>query len=177
MGIQLEIGPGDCPLGGEWKTLNLPGTGADYEAEWGEDRLPLADASVDGIYTSHVIEHVPWWKTVDALRELHRILVLGGSAEIWTVDFRVCVEAYLAGNPVDRWKAGGRNPDVDPMLSVASRILATDKYDGHGWHKAIFDAVHLAKCLRAAGFTGVVKHRRTCGHRHGRCEFGMQATK
>ena len=177
MGIKLEIGPGDCPLGGDWKTLDFPGAGADYEAEWGEDRIPLADGSVSGIYASHVIEHVPWWKTVDALLELHRVLVKGGSAEIWTIDFCVCVEAYLSGEPIDHWKARGLNPELDPMLSVASRILSINNYGEHGWHKAIFDFTHLSKCLWAAGFSNVLKHNRTYGHRHGRCEFGVKAIK
>jgi SAM-dependent methyltransferase len=177
----LEIGPRPAKLGKEWVTVGLDENDyTDHHAIWGVDRLPFEDGSFDLFYASHVIEHVPWWLTFDALREAHRVLAPGGEIELHTVDFRVVVDAYLARKPVDTWTAAGRNADRLPVLWAASRLISYgNSFEDPQWHRALFDEEHLAYCLVKAGFVSPV--RITTGPRgpekHGAINLGMKAVK
>lgn len=178
---RLEIGPDTKPLGPEWITLDAAANvRADYHAEWGAEPLPFADASFDLIYASHVIEHIPWYKTGDALEEAYRILAPDGVLEIWTVNFGVVVNAWLNGEAPDNWQPYNYNPDGDVTLWAASRIFAYQRPGPDGekfWHKALFDERHLRNCFSAAGFTDVVRLQRSRGFDHGAVNLGMSGTK
>lgn len=173
----LEIGPGDCPLGPEWDLLDAQrGHEIDYVARWGLEPLPIPDCAYDVIYASHVIEHIPWYHTLDALREAHRIIVPGGSLEIWTVDFAVVVQAYLAKEWAGDWDCGGRIKHW--MHSIAGRTFAYEKNGNpHMWHKALFDREYLGECLTQAGFSTLENLTKTRGHDHGVINMGIKAVK
>src|SRR3569623_668899 len=55
--IQLELGSG--PKSGEngWTTVDMNGADLNYDLRRG---IPLKDACVDAIYTSHMFEHIPY---------------------------------------------------------------------------------------------------------------------
>lgn len=38
------------------------------------------------LYASHVLEHIPWYKTEEVLREWVRVLKPGGVLEVWVPD-------------------------------------------------------------------------------------------
>lgn len=175
---KLDIGPGLRRIDESWETLNLlPGPHIDHVARWGEEPLPFRDCVFDLVHASHVIEHIPWWATVQALEEARRILVVGGSIELHTVDFGKVVDAYVARRPVDQWRGAGLNPKLDPMLSVSSRIFAYGKTRADpNWHKAVFDAAHLERCMADAGFDEIKECAPRAGE-HGSVNLGLRGVR
>lgn len=175
----LEIGPGDCPLAGGWDTLDaaaIPSVSLTYVSRWGYEPLPIADNSYDLVFASHVIEHIPWYQTLGALNEVYRILAEDGDLEIWTLDFRTIVHAYLMKQWVRDWDCGGRVKNY--MHSIAGHVFAYEKGDNHyNWHKALFDEEYMTSCLRGAGFAKIERLTTSRGHDHGPANMGFRATK
>lgn len=150
----VEIGPSPVartfPMG---ITLGAePHSTVDKKCNWGSEPIPLEDACTGFVYASHVLEHVPWYLTGNALAEAYRILRPGGRIELWVPDFNLLVQTYLGKIP-----PGGNwwfhNPSQKPILWVAGRLFA-GMYgpEPAGWHKALFDEEHLRQCLQEAGF-------------------------
>lgn len=61
-------------------------------------RLPFADRSVDFIYTSHFIEHLPRYQAAKVLAECKRILRPSGVLRICIPDVKLLAERYLQGD-------------------------------------------------------------------------------
>ena len=175
---RLEIGPGDCQVSGDWDRLDafpIPSVPLTYVAQWGNERLPIEDCAYDVIYASHVIEHIPWYRTIDALREAHRILSVGGTLEVWTVDFALVVQSYLDRCWTDGWNCDGRVKNY--MQSVAGRIFSYERTGQWNWHKAVFDRGYLKACLYEAGFIATMDLVVTRGHDHGAINLGVAGLK
>lgn len=177
----LHIGPGRDKLPG-FDTLDIR-PGYDIQAD-AAGPLPLADNMYDLIYASHVIEHIPWWETINTLNEWHRILKPGGNLEIWTVDAakvaRVLLEYEDNGGQwiPDNWKRS--NPERHPMMWCAGRIFAYGAEPADpNWHKALFTQRYLRKTLEDVGFidTFVMDRSEVRGHDHGWINLGMRALK
>ena len=74
---RLEIGPGPQRIPG-FETLNIVG-GANVDYVWNaERRLPFRAGTFSVIYASHVLEHIPWFRTHRVLAEWVRGLAPGG---------------------------------------------------------------------------------------------------
>jgi predicted SAM-dependent methyltransferase len=177
---KLEIGPRPGRMGPEWSTVGLDTNDyTDHICIWGVQTLPFEDGTFDEVYASHVIEHVPWWRVVDALKDAFRVLKSGGGIELHTVDFSVLVTHYLNKTKADGWKGGGKNADGHPTTWLASRLFSYgDYFHDPQWHHSLFDADYLAYCIERAGF---VRPER-CGpprgpEKHGVIDLGMKAVK
>lgn len=181
---QIEFGPGARLPG--FETLDIvAGPHIDHVADAG-GRLPFADGEFGLIYASHIIEHFPWYRTTDVLKEWRRVLAPGGSLEVWTVNALVVAKHLLdaeekpgGANP-DPWSRF--NPDRNPYLWAAGRLFAYEKeQDGgqYNWHRALFTPRHLTDCLMRAGFsrTRPMKVSEVRGHNHGAINLGIQATR
>lgn len=94
--IYVNLGCGDCFLKtSEW--INFDYTSHE-DGVVGVDllnRLPLPDNSVDLIYTSHFIEHIPYDQVNKFLSECRRILKPGGVIRIVTPDLVEMSREYL----------------------------------------------------------------------------------
>ena len=92
--LRLHIG-GTEPRPG-WKILNVqPGTGVDFVGDC-TDLGRFADASVQEIYASHVLEHLSYQDRLPrALGELYRVLRPGGKAMISVPDLEVLCRLFL----------------------------------------------------------------------------------
>jgi SAM-dependent methyltransferase len=178
----LHIGPGRDKLPG-FDTLDIR-PGYDIQAD-AAGPLPIANDTYDLIYASHIIEHIPWWKTVDTLKEWLRILKPGGSLEIWTVNAAKVARQLLENEDnfsnwiPDNWRR--HNPGRNPYLWSAGRIFAygEDAADPN-WHKALFTPKHLSACLYEAGFSAGVEEldrREVRGKDHGWINLGLRAVK
>ncbi len=170
----LEIGPGDYPVNRRWDLLDSARRpGIDIVARWGEERLPIADGTYDLVYASHVLEHVPWFKTIQALREAFRVLRPGGSIEVWVPDFDTIIDSYRAGRCGDNWRK--YNPRSDPWLWLNGRLFTYGP--DPNWHRAAFDAQSLRSSLEHAGFRDVHKLTEPRGYDHGIVNLGMQGRR
>ncbi len=101
--------------------LNL-GSGGDYMEGWVNvdqytehktdqrydiSKLPYQNESVDEIKAFHVIEHFPWSKGIEALREWHRVLKPGGRLWLETPDLLGSCIAYVNGDSNTRKMLNG----------------------------------------------------------------------
>ena len=93
MTIRLDIGSGPVPEPGHIgidKYVTLPNiVNADM---WD---LPYESNEVDGIFSSHALEHIPKKHVIPTLREWHRVLKPGAVAHIRVPDLEWCVTEWL----------------------------------------------------------------------------------
>ena len=74
-------------IGGEqkkdgWKILNIQGKeGTDFIGDI-SDLSRFENESIDEIYASHVLEHVPQKRVLDTLKGVHRVLKAGGESSM-----------------------------------------------------------------------------------------------
>ena len=169
----LEIGPGQYSVDKTWDTMDMVGTPTILH-DVRVLPLPLPGNTYDLIYMSHILEHVPWFQTVDLLKETHRILKAEGTIEIWVPDFEKIVEAYIKQKPGDSWFKF--NPNRDFMTWINGRLFTYGPGE-ENWHRAAFDSCYLREQLKRAGFrhTSQLKHPR--GYDHGKINLGIVAVK
>jgi len=142
----LEIGPGNSRLPG-FETLDIiGGRNVDYVYDAAKP-LPFEDDTFDLVYASHVLEHIPWYKTEEVLKEWARILKPGGVLEVWVPDgLKICkalLEYELNGAKeameLDGWYKF--NPRKDLYLWVNGRLFTYGDGTGNpkssNWHRAI----------------------------------------
>lgn len=175
----VEIGPGTSRISSEWVTVDCENRcDVDYVCQWGQERLPFADSTVDIVYASHVLEHIPWTHTEQAIQDVRRILKVGGLFEIWVPDFRYLVECYLKGICGDDWRV--ENLNDDPMVWLNGRIFTYGGDKGladPNWHRAVFDRDSLTKLLINNGFHHVGLLFKPRGHDHGKINLGVGGYK
>lgn len=158
-GRRLEIGPGRRRIEG-FETLNVVGwLNVDFVCD-ATRRLPFPDGTFELVYASHILEHVPWYQTVDVLREWVRILEPGGALELWVPDglkvARAWVEAEAEGSRAfeqDGWFKF--NPERDPCVWANGRIFSygdgTGRKENPNWHLAMFSERRLRQVMQQAG--------------------------
>lgn len=140
--LRLHIG-GEQPRPG-WKILNVqPGAHVDYVGDC-TDLSQFADGSVDEIYASHVVEHLPYAdKLPRTLAEFHRVLTKGGAARISVPDFELLCRMF-----------------IDPRHTAEQRIFIMrmifgGQSDAHDFHYVGLTFEILRQLLSDAGFSKV----------------------
>jgi SAM-dependent methyltransferase len=186
----LEIGPGTADASSALfpgaDTLDGEGTSPTYRANWGAEPLPIPDDTYDLVFASHVLEHLPWYRTVTALREIARILKPGGEIEIYVPDFAYIVQCYQQKKCGDNWRVFNRagdfmtwvngrlftyGPDATELKSAARPITQSH-------HKTVFDQPYLLQRLRESGFVDCTAlTRRRHGKAHSIKEVGAIGRK
>lgn len=122
--------------------------------------LEYPDDSVEYIYSSHMIEHLPRWQALDLARECARVLQPHGVLRLATPDLRRWVEQYVSGDasdgptPADTlMQRLGMFYDV-PAGRIQRFIRRVVSAAPHQW---LYDSDSLAHLLREAGFARVEK--------------------
>jgi ubiquinone/menaquinone biosynthesis C-methylase UbiE len=117
--------------------------------------LPIPEGSCQGIYCSHVLEHLSLEDCRLALRNSHRYLAPGGRFRLVLPDLRFAVTTYL------------ENPRADASIEFMEKSLLGWKSRPrgikglvHSWltnarHLWMWDEKSLAAELSAAGFSSV----------------------
>lgn len=174
---KLEIGPGTTSLGSDWHSMDMisrPHVNIQHDIR--NLPLPILSESYDLVYMSHILEHIPWFQTVEVLIEIKRILKKNGRIEIWVPDLKKLVEAYL--NPAlvenDGWYR--YNPEKHPTKWFNGRLF-TYGPEEENWHRAAFDAEFLKYNLQEAGFKNISLLNKPRGYDHGWINLGMSASK
>lgn len=97
--IRIDIGAGEQMGKHGWLTLDR---NFSCDLYWDLiDGMPFPDSTVDSIYASHVLEHIPVHGLMGILRECNRSLKPGGSVSICVPNAKLYIEAYL--NVVVSW--------------------------------------------------------------------------
>lgn len=97
----------------------------------------IPDASLDMIYMSHVLEHVPRAQVLQVIKEMGRVLKADGLLRISVPDFDHIVHIYVAsGNEIS---------------SIAPALMGGQDY-AFNFHYSIFNRNHLAGLLEKGGF-------------------------
>jgi len=184
---KLEIGPGPERVEG-LETLNIAGGwGVDYVAD-ASRRLPFRDGMFDLVYASHVLEHVAWYQTENALSEWVRVLRPGGFLEVWVPDgIRICrafVDAETIGaDPFQHDTFSRFNDERDPAKWANGRLFTYG--DGTGdpghwnWHRSIFSERYLQTLFRRAGLVDIRRmlNNEVRGYDHGWINLGVCGRK
>jgi hypothetical protein len=134
--IRLHLGCGFVHLPGRWNA-DLDGPAADLRSRAAV--LPFRDESVTSVEAYHLLEHLGWLGTLDALAEWHRVLVPAGAVIVETPDVEPSFRRFLAAD--DR---RGR--------AEALNWICGHETPGHA-HLFLFPREALAELLERQGFT------------------------
>lgn len=185
---KLEIGPGEERIKG-FETLGIVNNNnVDYVID-ASKKLPFNDNTFNIIYASHVLEHIPWYKTNEVLTEWIRILRKGGVLEVWVPDgIKIC-KAFIKGEEensskyieYDGWYRYNEEKDVCKWAS--GRIFTygdgTGKINHPNWHRALFSKRYLIKLFKESGLKSIkiMDNKEVRGYDHGWISLGLKGTK
>ncbi len=134
-------------IGGEqvnasWKILNIQHKeGVDFIGDIC-DLSQFPDDSIDEIYASHTLEHIPQKKMVETLRGIYRILKQGGKFYISVPDLDILCHTFMS-----------------PLASLeikyqVMRIMFGGQEDSFDFHYFGWNQAFLYQYLQQAGFSG-----------------------
>jgi predicted SAM-dependent methyltransferase len=139
--MKLHIG-GLEPKDG-WKILNISKkSGVDYVGDI-TNLTQFEPNSIDEIYASHVVEHVPQAKVHHMLEGVYRILKSGGKFYISVPDLDILCHTFIS--PI----ASPKQKMLVMRMMFGGQI---DEHDYHffGWNQLfLFDFLHQAKFSNA----------------------------
>lgn len=116
-------------------------------------RLPYADGSVDVVYSSHMLEHLPRHTARAFLADAHRVLRDGGIIRIVVPDLNEIVKSYERDQDADHFIDSLKMAYPSPAgRGERLRRLAAG-YRAHRW---MYDARSLTALLTGAGFKDAV---------------------
>lgn len=138
-----------------WTNIDIEGDGIRTFAWDLTKPFPVADRSIDYIYSEHFIEHISLTDGLALLAECRRVLVPGGIVRLSTPDLRVIVEKYFAG-AIAEWRDMGWEPRTPcDLMNEGLR----------NWgHLYVYDEPKLIAVLAEAGFAQAA-----------RCRWGVSA--
>lgn len=117
--------------------------------------VPLPDRSIEGVFTEHTLEHLPYDKVRFVLQEFRRVLAPGGALRIAVPDAELYISAYERGKarrggtfPTGA-PASGLSPSGETPMMAVCRI-----FSGHG-HLSAYDYETMAHLLDGAGFADI----------------------
>jgi len=141
--MKLHIGGKEVKEG--WKILNIqPGPGVDFVGDL-SNLAQFADRSVDEIYASHVLEHVPQGGVPQTIAGLYRVLRRGGRLMIAVPDMDVLCRVFL-------------RPDLDTKTRYEfMRIMFGGQIDDNDYHFFGWNFEFLQHFLDEAGFMSVAR--------------------
>lgn len=157
--MRLCIAPGPNTLKG-WTNLDLarngdivesykePIKGLDVEG-CDAKNMPFADESVDEVFASHFIEHIPPEETQTYLKEMRRVLKKRGKLTLVVPDLRKVARAYMEGKiDADRFL-------YEFILGMGDPDDIKDHAINKPPHQRAFDQEGLFNEILKAGFYGI----------------------
>jgi SAM-dependent methyltransferase len=139
--LRLDIGGGGDPYApDEYTSVDISGN-PDILADAGD--LPFADGTVDAIWASHILEHLPIARVPLVLAEWLRVLAPGRRAIIRVPNFDYVARYWLTG-PDRGW--------AEAMVFGLQVNQATGQPDEAEFHRSAFTNAILRADLEAAGF-------------------------
>jgi len=114
--------------------------------------IPLQASSVDCIYTSHMVEHLSQKGARSFLKEVKRVLKVGGVVRIAAPDLRIAVNEYLELNDADAFMKGilVQPPEIKTIKQKINLLVS-----GYRHHQWMYDGDSLTKLLLEMDFSSV----------------------
>ena len=144
--IKLELGSGPKKGLNGWTTVDLNGTDIIWDLR---KSFPLPSDCITKIYSSHLLEHIPYQQLIPFLKECLRVLKPNGEFSVCVPNARLVIDGYIAGKLTKEretwWQPG--------VVDTGSKIdeLNYLAYMG-GQHKYMFDKENLLNTLFVSGF-------------------------
>jgi len=135
--------------------LNYIHFAIENEIHWADavTKLPLPDASVEVLYTSHMIEHLERKKVDNFLSEAKRVLKPGGTIRICVPDLRIFIDRYMSNNDADEFmhKLHMNKDYPNSLVQKIKYLCIGDRH--HQWN---YDAASLSNLLKKSGLQNPV---------------------
>jgi len=147
--IFLELGSGAKKGANGWVTVDLSGSDINYDLRNG---IPLPSGCVDKIYTSHMLEHIPYKELISFVNECYRVLKNNGELLVCVPDAGKYIKSYINGTQFLR-EDQLYGPAKVETNSLIDQINYIAYMDGH--HKYMFDNQGLINTLKKAPFRTV----------------------
>ena len=144
--IKLELGSGPKQGKDGWITVDMYGADINYDLKRG---IPLADNSVDAIYSSHFLEHIAYQDLLLFLSECKRVMKPGGYFSVCVPDIRQYIDAYI-----NKTYFRDVSSFYQPAAVSTNSYLDQVNYVAYmgGQHKYMFDQENLVNILTKVGF-------------------------
>ena len=142
--IKLELGSGVKKGKNGFTTVDINGANISWDLKNG---IPLKDNSVDLIYSSHLLEHIPFKELILFLKDCKRVLKKNGVFSVCVPNAGNYLNAYFKG---ETFKIKYYSPALIETGSKIDQINYIAYMDGH--HKYLFDEENLINTLLTAGF-------------------------
>ena len=112
--------------------------------------IPLQTSSVDCMYTSHMVEHLSQKGARSFLKEVKRVLKVGGVVRIAVPDLRIAVDDYLETNDADAFMRGilVQAPEINTLKQKINLFIS-----GYRHHQWMYDGTSLSRLLIEMGFS------------------------
>ena len=117
--------------------------------------LPVRDASCDGVYASHVLEHLALDDLRIALARTRRLLRPGGIFRLVVPDLEALAHAYIAARDIDAAGRFLRDSGLGVEHRPRSLLQLAAAAFGNSQHLWMWDYKALEHELRTQGFAGV----------------------
>lgn len=145
--IKLELGSGRKRGEGGWVTVDIT-SGADINWDLRKG-IPLPNDSVDKMYSSHLLEHIPYQQLIPFLRECRRALRSDGEFLVCVPNARLYIDGYISGElfcSKEMWSQQALVETGSKIDQLNYMAYMNDK------HKYMFDEENLVNTLLTAGF-------------------------
>jgi len=148
------------PLISMLKIAGLSGEGRKQAIEWhrmhpvvrwanATKRIPVNDASVDVLYSSHMLEHLDGAEVDAFLRECLRVLAPGGILRVAVPDLERRIDKYIISKDADEFMSSLHVMGEKPKSILAKLVWLIVGPRHHSW---MYDGPSLCRTLSAHGF-------------------------
>ena len=147
--IWLELGSGPKKGQNGWITIDLVGADLSHDLRNG---IPFLSNTVDRIYTSHMLEHIPYRELLIFLNECYRVLKDGGELSVSVPNAGCYLRAYSNGLYFKEASKGYEPAVVDTgsLIDQVNYIAYMNQL-----HKYMFDEENLVNTLKKVPFSSV----------------------
>lgn len=145
--VKIELGSGSKKGKDGWTTVDQYGADIIWDLRRG---IPLPNETIDKIYSSHLLEHIPYQQLIPFLRECRRVMKSDAEFSVCVPNFRLYVDAYknkTLFSSRDTWYQPGI---IDTGSSIDQLNYLAYMLDEH---KYMFDEENLINTLTQAGFS------------------------